>query len=156
MALYWHQRYYSMKTKNPATKYYPVSTVSIEAEPQLFGSDALLSELWRHVFFGISLNCLLFLHYLNLELTSRTSVAWPPKILTDLSSSTCLNISERRASDPNGRGLRFNTNILFSRSFVSDANIAIIANFSYFVKNLIVAWFFQAVDLTSHHNREWD
>ena len=38
--------------------------------PQPFKSDALLSELPRHVLLGISLNCLLFPHYFILGLTS--------------------------------------------------------------------------------------
>ena len=39
---------------------------------QPFGSDALLSEPLRLVLLGISLNCLLFLHYFNLGLGSFT------------------------------------------------------------------------------------
>ena len=61
------------------------------------------------------------------------------KIL-DLPSNTCHSISERRVSDPNGRGPRFNAHwgniliILCSRSKAYDATIASIVNFEYFLK----------------------
>ena len=54
-----------------------------------------------------------------------------------LPSSACLNSSERRISDPNGRGPRFNAHwgnillldVLFSHSKACDATVAIVANF---------------------------
>ena len=68
------------------------------------------------------------------------------KIL-DLSSNTCLNGSENRESEPSNWGLKFNTpldNILLLNFFFGGgissnktcgAEIALIANFRYFVKN---------------------
>ena len=57
--------------------------------------------------------------------------------ILDLPDKTCLNSSESRASDPNGRGLRFNAHcgkillldFVFSHSKACDTNIAIIARF---------------------------
>ena len=57
-----HQRLYYVETKNPAIKCYLGS--------QPFRSNALLSELSRHVLLGISLNCLLFLHHFIVGLIS--------------------------------------------------------------------------------------
>ena len=54
----------------------------VSIEPGTFMSTALLSELPRHVLFGISLNCLLFLHHFSLGHRSLgTNRAWPYKDL---------------------------------------------------------------------------
>ena len=60
----------------------------------------------------------------------------------DILRNTYLSSSKRRAPDPNDWGPRFNAHwgcwiIFFSRG-ACDANIAIIANFGYFVKNSIL------------------
>ena len=83
-------------------------------EPGTFRFNTLLSELVRHVLFDTSLNCLLFLHHLNLALISFMEILYLP-------SNRCLCSSERRASDPSGRDLGFNnhwSNILLRVFFV--------------------------------------
>ena len=89
-----------------------LSQWALNMGPQPFMSNTVLSELSRHLLLGISLNCLLFLHHLilNLDHLVRTNGEWSYKNLTDLLSNTCLNNSERRASDPNCCGTRFNAN----------------------------------------------
>ena len=98
--------------------------------PLPFRSDALLSELERHVLLEDIQICLFFLRHLHLGiLIVRIYRGWPWKDLTEFPSNTCLTSSERRASDLNGEGPMFNTHwnkillleVLFSRSKASDA-----------------------------------
>ena len=115
---------------------------------QLFGSNALLFELWA------TETCVTWEIYrrsphghalLALTKWSKSNIQGTKRQFKDMPSSTCLTSLERTALDLNGWGPRFNAHwgyilfyFLFSCSKASDANIAIIANTVWFVKTMIL------------------
>ena len=113
------QTYY-VTTKNCSNKM--LLQLALNPGPQPSRSTALLSELWRHVLLGISSNCLWFLHHFNLGLRSFLApIEHDHMKILDLSSRTCVNRLENKASDPNGWDPGFNThsgnNLLLDFSF---------------------------------------